>query len=336
MQKTAVLEQISAPSISWKDAVDDFLLQVKATREEKTVIYYHGRLKLLKEWAEKQEIPVTEFKARHLRQYLAERAESGVSDATRRHDAVSARAFLKFCVREEYIEGDPLRGYQAPKSARPYVKCPSDEEIKKLLEALHDRWLPSLNPEARFVHVGARLFFSRRNYAIIAGLIETACRIGEMLALTLDDYDRAQRQIVIRKAKGDEPRIIPIRRAWMDAVDAYLKVRPSIESNLLFISEYGEAISTNEFAKRFRGYLNFAGISGFSLHGLRHYAISTLAKQDVWATSQIAGHKDLTVTRSYLHGDPVHVRSAHEAANPLGRILVNVRSQKQNERRKVV
>jgi integrase len=206
------------------------------------------------------------------------------------------------------------------------VKCPSDEEIRTLLKALQDRWKVSVNPKARFVHASARLFFGRRNYAIVAGLIETAARVGELLGLRLEDYQPGEQQIVIRKAKGDEPRTVPLSPYWIEAVEAYLKVRPKVESDLLFISEYGSAMGVNEFGAVFRGYLEYAGLSGFTLHGLRHYAITQLAKTDLWAASQIAGHKDLTVTRRYLHGDPAHMRAAHMQAAPLGRILATSRT----------
>lgn len=222
-----------------------------------------------------------------------------------------SRAFLKFCQREEYIEGDPLSGFQVPKAAQAYVKCPSDEEIRVLLRSRQERWKPSVNPGARFVHASARLFFSRRNYAIIAGLIETGARIGELLSLALDDYQPGQAQIVIGRMKSDEPRTVPISTVWMEVVDAYLRVRPRVETNLLFVSEYGERIEVSPFGKQFQGYLEYAGPSGFTLHSLRHYAITQMAKTDVWAASIIAGHKDLQVTRRYLHEDPSHVRAVH-------------------------
>jgi integrase len=170
----------------------------------------------------------------------------------------------------------------------------------------------------------------------MTGLIETAARIGEMLSLDLEDYQPEQGQIVIRKAKGDEPRITPISQAWIDVVEAYVRVRPKgVDTNRLFVSEYGEALSVEMFGKQFRGYLRYAGLSGFTLHGLRHYSITQLAKTDVWAASQIAGHKDLKITRQYLHGDPAHVRAVHEQAAPLARIIVNARSQRQKKHKVV-
>ncbi len=322
-------------SIGWKDAVADFLMQVRATREENTERFYFERLRLLSRWAEAQSIPLREFKARHLREYLAHRADQGVSDQTRRHDAVSARVFLKFCKREDYVEGDPLAGCQVPKAERAYVKCPSDDEIRTLLKAMHERWKPAANPAVRFIRPAARQFFSRRNYALITGLVESGARIGEMLGLTLGDYQPQQGQIAIRHSKGDAPRVVPISQIWIDAVDAYLRVRPKVDCDRLFVSEYGGSMDVARFGRQFRGYLDFAGLSGFTLHGLRHYAITQLAKTDVWAASQIAGHKDLKITRQYLHGDAEHVRGAHSLAAPLARLLVNTRSEKQR-RKKII
>ena len=322
-------------TIDWPEAVADFLLQTRATREESTERFYRERLRLLVRWAQAKGIALADFRARDLREYLASRTDQKVSDLTRRHDASVARTFLKFCMREDYIEGNPLAGFQVPKAARAYIKCPSDDEIRTLLRALHDRWKPSLNPSARYVHASARLFFSRRNYALVAGLLETGARIGEMLALTLDDFQPQEGQIVIRHAKGDDPRVVPISSVWIETVEAYLRVRPKVECDLLFVSEFGEKMEVLRFGRQFKGYLKFAGLSGFTLHGLRHYAITQMAKTDVWAASLIAGHKDLKVTRQYLHEDPTHVRAAHDLSAPLARLLVNVRSQKQSRKKMV-
>ena len=322
--------------IDWDDAIADFMLLVKGTREEKTTTFYKSRMNVLKRWAKDNSLSLIEFRARHMRQYLAYRADQGISDSTRRHDAICARAFLKFCMREGYIRSNPLTDYQVPKMPKAYIKCPSEDEIRTLLLSIERRWDPEINPSVRYVHLTARRFLERRNYAILTGLVETACRIGEMLSLRLDDFDPKQRQIAVRQSKGDEPRIIPISQSWIDAVESYLRVRPKgIECNRLFVSEFGEELSVSMFGKVFRGYLDFAGLSGFTLHGLRHYAITQLAKTDVWAASQIAGHKDLKITRAYLHGDPAHVREVHAKAAPLARILMNGRTERERKRKVV-
>jgi integrase len=102
-----------------------------------------------------------------------------------------------------------------------------------------------------------------------------------MLALKPDDYQPKERQIVIRKAKGDEPRTIPVSDFWIQAVDAYLRARPKVDSDRLFISEFGGPLDPGQVRKAFRSYQEFAGIGGFTLHGLRHYALTQLAKTDL-------------------------------------------------------
>jgi len=322
-------------NVDWDEALSDFLLQTRTSREEGTERFYQQRVGMLRRWAAEKAIPLTEFRARHMREYLASR-QGAVSETTRRLDAVAARTFFKFCKREEYIPTNPLAEYQIPKAERPYVKCPSDDEIRSLLQAVNDRYKEGLNPKAKYIRAEGKRFFAKRNYAVLAGLVETAARIGEMLALRLDDYQPAQRQIVIRKSKGDEPRTIPISDWWVQAVDSYLRARPKVESNLLFINEFGDPLTTGQFRKAFREYQKFAGVDGFTLHGLRHYALTQLAKTDLWAANQIAGHKDLTVTRRYLHGDVAHVREAHAQAAPLGRILGGNDRKIMERRRRVV
>jgi integrase/recombinase XerC len=246
--------QTYSENIDWRDALSDFALALKASREEKTERYYRAQLRLLSEWAEQRGVSLQQFRARHLREYLAFRADQKISERTRRHDAVCARVFFRYCKREEYIETNPLADYEIPKAAKAYVKMPSEDEVRQLLKALENRWRPSENKAARYFEPKARMFYHRRNYAIVSGLVETAARIGELLALRVDDFQPDRMQIAIREAKGDEPRIVPFSNAWKQAVEAWLRVRPKADSDLLFIDSYGGAIDVVAFGKQFRGY----------------------------------------------------------------------------------
>ena len=322
-------------SLPWNEAIADCLRQMYGAKEEKTRRFYAGRLHVLSGWAEEKNLTLTAFRVRHLREFLALRADAGISPRTIRHDAIAARLFLRFCAQESYIAANPLVGYEIPKAAKAYVKCPSDDEVRALLAAGRDRWKSGPNPSVRFLSPKLRTFLARRNYAIIAGLIETACRAGEVLSLRMEDYDPGQKQICIRKAKGDRPRILPISDEWAALVDDWLRVRPKCESPLLFITEYGGPISVEVFGKQFRGYLTFGGLAGFTLHGLRHYALTQIAKTDLQAAMHIAGHSSLTVTQGYLHAGAEHIRAAHAEAAPLSRLLVSKRSEAAKRKRLV-
>lgn len=84
-------------------------------------------------------------------------------------------------------------------------------------------------------------------------------------------------------------------------------------------------------------------MEGFTLHGLRHYALTQIAKTDVLAAQRIAGHTSLVVTQSYLHADPSYVREKYDRADPLGtllgepktakEVLVNPKAEKEKAKR---
>ena len=46
---------LCSAEMSWDDAVADFMLLVKGTREEKTTTFYKSRMSVLKKWAKDNE-----------------------------------------------------------------------------------------------------------------------------------------------------------------------------------------------------------------------------------------------------------------------------------------
>lgn len=320
----------------WDAALTDFLRGCTGELEPRTVQSYRYQLKPFARWASANEIPLAQFTARHMREWLAQRAEGGVSQKTRRNDAITINVFFKFCVQNDYLPKNPLYDYKIPRAPEPFVRMPSPDELRALLLAVKERWDPATNPPIKHTPARERRFFRLRDYAILAGLIETGCRAGELLALTLDDYRPDRREIAIRQSKGDAPRIVPITDHWIACVAAWRKARPNVDCDRLFINQFGGPMEVTQVGRSFRHYRDFAGLEGFSLHGLRHYAITQIAKVDVLAASDIAGHKDLKITRAYLHRDADHNREKHALANTLGKVLQHRRSGASRPRKKVI
>ncbi|BDI29364.1 hypothetical protein CCAX7_14150 [Capsulimonas corticalis] len=314
--------------ISWTEAFDDFILRMKATREEKTAKYYHDLLVLLVRWSQDNQISLHEFRARHLSKYLVYRATPGqfggkaVSDLTRRHDASCARVFLRFCFKQGYIDTNPLADYELPARNQKVGACPSTEQVRQLLISIRKRFDVERNPDMRFMKASTRRFLGLRNYAIVASLIETAARPGEILSLKVQDCDLTLMKFTLRDTKTDEDRSPPISVNLKPVIEEYLKVRPKESASPnLFVNEYGDDLTVEVFSKRFRGQLKWAGIAGFSLYGLRHYSITQISEHDLRAAQQIAGHKSLSTTQIYLHPNADHVRAMHAAASPLGNVV---------------
>lgn len=323
------------PLQDWDAALSDFLLDVRSRLSDRTARFYRSQLRGLVAWADGEHITLQAFTVRHLRAYLVARQQAGVSESTRRHDAVSAKSFLRFATREGYLDANPLRDYAIPKAATPHVHMPTDEEIRLFLAAVQDRWSPKRNwGTARFAP-RERAFLRARDKAVFGVLVDTALRAGEALALELTDVDMHSRTLTVREAKGDEPRRVPFGESLARDLTDYMRVRPSCDSACLFMTRWGDPVTLRCLEQSHHRYLEFAGIPRrFTLHGLRHYAITCLAKTDLWAASVCAGHKDLKVTKSYLHRDPVHIRGAHDAAAPLDRLIV--RRKTADRRRKLI
>ena len=317
----------------WDQAIEEWLDDLTTRVSARTVGNYKAQMRLLRRWVEHEEIPLAAFKGRSLTKFLALRVTTGVKDVTRRQDAICCRAFFKWAAKHRVVPSDPLHDYIVPKASKPFVKSPSDDEVKKLLAGVQARWKPGVNPDSRFIFEQGRVFYSRRNYAIIAGLIETGCRPCELFALRLDDYRSAEKQIAFRETKGREPRELPVSAAWTSIVDSYLKKRPKCDCPTLFVNAFGEPMNTAMFSRQFRGYAEYAGLSGFNLYGLRHYALTRLAQTNLLGASMIAGHKNPKTTMRYLHASPEFVRDVHTQAAPLSRIIVNTRSEKARRRK---
>jgi site-specific recombinase XerD len=270
-------------------------------------------------------------------EYLVHRAEAGKAQLTLHHNAVCAKAFLAWCQRNDIVDRSLLADYQVRNAPRPAKYMPSDEDMQKLLASTQEYWDVTINPEVRYSPSSKRTFHRNRNYAIILGLLDSACRIGEMISLKVDDYQAAERMITVRESKGREPRAIPVSRDWAEAISVWLKVRARVMKNVpkeedegwLFVSETGGRLDERRFLKRLKKYAEFANLTdNITLHSLRRYSISRLAKHNLLAVQTIASHKDTKTTLIYTKIDPDFVRAMHEQVGVVRGILNSKRAEK--------
>lgn len=321
-------------SHTWDEAVREYLLSVQATRAPKTARFYDIQLRQLVLWAHENDVAFDSFGKRHLDRYLIHRQEKGLSPGTLKHDAVAAKAFFRWCARNDLIDRSPLGEYQVRNTPAPARYMPSDAEILTLLQTLKDHWNLAKNPDMRFFPPHKRAFHRDRNYAILLGLLDTACRIGEMLNLKMDDVRFGERHILVRVSKSQQPRTLPVSPEWLEALDVWLKVRERVmeavpaeeDEGWVFISEYGTRMDESIFLKAVKRLVRLAGLSeGITLHSLRRYSLNRLAKTNLLAAQQIAGHKKTETTLLYTKLDADFVRDVHMQASIVKGIVTSKR-----------
>jgi site-specific recombinase XerD len=114
--------------------------------------------------------------------------------------------------------------------------------------------------------------------AIIEALLTTAMRLSELAKLTLSDVEIPKRITrdpdntgsVRVTRKGRKTQLIPLNYKACQALDAYLKIRPEVDHEALFVTKFKEPMSPRAIQYRVQKYFIEAGIKGASVHTLRH------------------------------------------------------------------
>ena len=324
-------------TITWEEAQREFSLHLQASRAAKTVRFYEVQLLGVARWAQANDIPLTSFGKRHLDRFLAERIKLGRKPITLRHDALCTKVFFAWCAKNDLIERSNLAEYEVRNAPKPMKYMPTNEDMAKLLPASLEYWNPEKNPDSRFQSPTRRMFHRDRNYAVLIGLLDTAARIGEMLNLKVEDYRVSERAITIRESKGREPRFIPVSSEWAKTLATCLKIRSKLmagqpkDEGWLFITEYGTRMDEGRFLKVLKNTLQWVELSDqITLHSLRRYSLNRLAKFNLLAAQQIAGHKETKTTLIYTKLDPDFIREAHASVA----VVKNIMGSKREERRK--
>lgn len=157
--------------------------------------------------------------------------------------------------------------------------------------------------------------------ALVRFLYATGLRIGEALALSIDDVDFNNLTILVRDSKNGTQRILPIDVSTCKVLSAYAEMRDKsltgfCEPTTFFCNIHGGPVQSATFMAYFRLFLKRAGIpyygqfKGPRVHDLRHtFACNVIRKMnaeglDLYTTipilSTYLGHKSIYSTNLYV------------------------------------
>lgn len=225
---------------------------------------------------------------RHLEGYLGELDRLGRAGSSRRRKVSSIRSFFLFLLRQKIILIDPTLDLRLPMKEQKQPRVLSEGEYKRLREAAQ---------------------YDPRDLAIIEVFLQTGMRLTELSRLKLMDIDVPQGRIskemfgsVTIHGKGRKTRTVTLNWKACRAIRSYLAVRPRTDSPSLFITKFRAGIGPRSIENVIAKYLAEAGISGASVHTLRHtmatHMVKNGTKLDV--VRQALGHTSLKTTGLYV------------------------------------
>lgn len=230
----------------------------------------------------------------------------------RARKVASLRAFFNYLTNKaKLIDVNPTSELESPKILKRLPRYLNVEESKDLLASVN-----TVNSE-----------YAVRDYAIITLFLNCGIRLSELVGINLSSIKNDCLTVI---GKGDKERSIPLNNACLQAIDAYLKVRPVNgvkDKNALFLSKRLQRISKESVQKIVKKYIKEAGLDPqrYSTHKLRHTAATLMykyGKVDIRALQELLGHQSIATTEIYTHLDQDQLRDA-VSKNPLSQITPN-------------
>jgi integrase/recombinase XerD len=228
------------------------------------------------------------------------------SDATIARVLAAVRGLHRYLLREGDVRTDASEPIGTLRIPRALPKALSKEEVEGLLAAV-----PSDG--------GAAV----RDRAMLELLSAAGLRISELTALDVDDVD-LEVATVRCIGKGSKERVVPIGRAAVESVGAYLgQARPGFakarSQAALFLNQRGQRLTRQGCWKLLKRYAERAKLTRrISPHTLRHSFATHLLDHgaDIRVVQELLGHASVSTTQVYTLTSQEKLRKVYDSAHP--------------------
>lgn len=242
---------------------------------------------------------------RAFRAWLAERADKGVTAASRARQLSALRSFFAWTAKTGRCRCEAIQLIRSPKVSPPAPKPLSAPDAETVVEAFGDF--------ARQPWVG------KRDVAIATLLYGCGLRIAEALALDVRDAPKGDQMTVL--GKGAKERMVPVLPAVRQAIDAYLEACPhaATPDRALFVGVRGGRLESGQVRAAMRQVRRALGLpESASPHALRHSFATHLlgAGGDLRAIQELLGHSSLSTTQRYTEVDAEQLVREYAKAHP--------------------
>jgi len=208
--------------------------------------------------------------------------------ATVNQRLVAVSCFFNWCLNAGIIAQDPTHSLKTLRLEKHPPRSIAEVHLNRLL---------------RVVHKGGDL----RDISIIEVLSGTGIRVGELLALQVEDIidlDKRSAYLIVRQGKHGNYRSVPLIKNVRQALADYLAQQPSNPQAgaALWVGRRGPLLQSSSVLRLLDKYCIRAGLQPVTPHQLRHtFATRYLQKNpgDLRSLAALLGHSDLNTVMLY-------------------------------------
>jgi len=244
-----------------------------------------------------------------LRAWLGTMRGDGLAQTTLARRAAAVRTFTAWAHRRGVLDHDPGALLKTPKAQRRLPAVLKQSEARRLLEIAGKA--DDGDPVAS------------RDRAVLELLYATGIRVGELVALDLDDIDD-ERWVIRVIGKGGKERSVPFGAPAAEALESYRRHgRPALaradSGPALFLGVRGRRLDPRTVRRILDSRLaDLPEAPRIGPHGLRHSAATHLLEggADLRSVQELLGHASLATTQIYTHVTAERLRAVYRQAHP--------------------
>jgi len=288
-------------------------LEVERRLAARTLILYREALQRLHASALAADVALPAVQTHQVRRWIAQAHQRGLGPRSLALVLSAWRGLYRWWGEQCVVSSNPVDGVRAPKAAKPLPKALSVDHAVALASHVAEGGAPAL---------------AARDHAIVELLYGCGLRVAELVGLDARAARDASGWVDAPDAtahvlgKGNKRRSVPVGRAALRALEAWLVQRPALaktDEAALFVSRRGGRLTAGQVRARLKTLALQAGLpTHVHPHMLRHSFASHLLQSsgDLRAVQELLGHANIATTQVYTQLDFQHLAKVYDAAHP--------------------
>lgn len=291
--------------VSLNQAVEDYLLILRVSKNKKTVERAELSLRRLLVWCSERNITyLQDLTRRELLTWSLALQQMFPNKQTLWTYTSTVKAFLRWCEQERLLPESPLKRGDFPSKPRPAPQPLTVNELKTVIRTADgEDWI------------------SKRDVALLTVFLHSGCRRGELLQMKAGDLARG---FSLVEQKGGRQHVIHLSADCVKAIQTYLhalQVQKGIRlepEDCLWVGQRGEPLTGNGVRCIFTRLSEQTGLRLYA-HRMRHTS-ATLRLASGASTEVVRlalGHADTRSIQSYVKLAQVDASRLLEETSPL-------------------